>query len=250
MSLLPDRILPSRESTWAKSTFDGELAKYGAQITALGNGKFHSLGYYGGLPGDGWDESNLYDADGQLNEGAVVFTHQNGITGTIRVDVKGADGKPGTDGILTIKGPQGGTRGTLKKIFRTSPTLGEKPPAGAIVLFDGMSADAFVDGRVKDGLLLAGATSKQKFQSFKIHLEFLVPFGPPPGGKSEGTAVSMPRAAMKRTSSIRSASYRKRTMRLRSSGSRRRGSTCPTRRFPGRPTTSTSPRPYTTAARR
>jgi len=162
--------------------------KCGAQIIALGNGRFHAVGYYGGLPGDGWDEKSRVEADGQIEDGSVVITGKNGSTGTIRLGGNNADGTPFTDSILTMKEPYGATLGTLRHICRTSPTQGEKPPADAIVLFDGTSADAFVDGRVKDGLLLEGTTSKRKFQSYRIHLEFMIPFMPTARGQGRGNS--------------------------------------------------------------
>ena len=145
----------------------------GVQVVALGDGKFHAVGYVGGLPGDGWDEKTRVEADGQTKDGGITFIFNKEDTVTIR------------DGVLTLNGSKGKTLGALKKTIRTSPTLGEKPPAGAIVLFNGTSAGAFVEGRVRDGLLLEGATTKQKFQSFKIHLEFMIPFMPttPPGDR-------------------------------------------------------------------
>jgi len=162
--------------------------KCSAQIIALGNGKFHAVGYHGGLPGDGWDEKSRVEADGQIEDGAVVITGKNGSTGTIRLEGKSADGRPLAESILTMKDPNGAVLGTLRHICRISPTQGEKPPAGAIVLFDGTSADAFDDGRVKDGLLLEGTTSKRKFQSYKIHLEFMIPFMPTARGQGRGNS--------------------------------------------------------------
>jgi len=161
---------------------DDKPVKLGVQVIALGSGKFHAVGYMGGLPGDGWDEKSRVEADGQTKAGAVVFPHEKGTTGTIRLDDKDAGG------ILTIKESDGTTLGTLRHVCRTSPTLGEKPPAGAVVLFDGTSAEAFIDGRVKDGVLLEGSTSKQKFQSYKIHLEFMVPFMPAARGQGRGNS--------------------------------------------------------------
>jgi hypothetical protein len=165
-----------------------EQAKFGVQIIALGNGKFRAVGLAGGLPGDGWDEITRIEADGQVKDGAVVFSHDNGIKGTIPYTIRQTGGKPVLDRVMTIKDADGATLGTLKKTFRKSPTLGAKPPAGAIVLFDGTSADAFVDGRVKNGLLLEGSTSKQKFQSYKIHVEFLIPFMPTARGQGRGNS--------------------------------------------------------------
>jgi hypothetical protein len=171
----------------AQGEYAGEIKaednplKLGVQVIALGDGKFRAVGYMGGLPGDGWDELARIEADGQSKDGAVVFTHENGNMGTIAKDAGGTM-------VLTVKGPDGTTLGTLKKTLRTSPTLGEKPPAGAIVLFDGTSADAFVNGRVKDGLLLEGPTTKQRFQSYKIHLEFMLPFMPNARGQGRGNS--------------------------------------------------------------
>ncbi len=56
------------------------------------------------------------------------------------------------------------------------------------MLFDGSSAEAFTNGRVKDGLLVEGATSKQKFQNYKIHLEFMLSFMP--NARGQGRANS------------------------------------------------------------
>ena len=150
--------------------------KLGVQVIALGDGKFHAVGLIGGLPGDGWDEKTKKEADGQTKDGVTVLSHPDGAKGTIR------------DGVLTITSAEGKTIGTLKKVMRQSPTLGAKPPAGAVVLFDGTTADQFVDGRAKDGLLLEGSTSKQKFQSYTIHLEFMIPFMPTARGQGRGNS--------------------------------------------------------------
>ena len=153
-------------------------SKYGVQVIARGDGKFHAVGYPGGLPGDGWDgdEKERTEADGQIKDGVITFIIDKKDTITIR------------DGVMTLSSGKGETLGTLKKVCRISPTLGQKPPAGAIVLFDGTSADAFVGGRVKDGLLLEGTTTKQKFQSYKIHLEFMIPFMPTACGQGRGNS--------------------------------------------------------------
>jgi hypothetical protein len=75
----------------------------------------------------------------------------------------------------------------MKKTERHSPTLGAKPPAGAIVLFDGTSVEAW-DGGVMDErhLLAGGAKTKQLFRNFTLHVEFRIPFMPTARGRARG----------------------------------------------------------------
>ncbi|HEY5315932.1 MAG TPA: DUF1080 domain-containing protein [Pirellulales bacterium] len=148
----------------------------GAQLVARGGGKFYSQIYLGGLPGAGWDRQTKYDGTGQVEDGAVVFKH---LLGGGRL----------ADGVLTLLDPDGQQVGTLKRSERVSPTLGKRPPAGAIVLFDGKSANAFKGGRMTDdGLLMPGATSKQAFGDCTLHLEFRTPFMPTALGQARGNS--------------------------------------------------------------
>ena len=63
------------------------------------------------------------------------------------------------------------------------------PPEGAVVLFDGSTADNFENGKMtEDGLLLPGCTSKEKFGSGKLHIEFRVPFMPEARGQAHGNS--------------------------------------------------------------
>ncbi len=158
-------------------TYDGEETKEGVQIVALGDGKFRAVAYHGGLPGDGWDGEEPIRIDGQTDGDAIIFTADDGVKGTLK------------DGKIAVVDDQGQNILTLKKINRKSPTLGKKPPAGAVVLFDGKTAEHFQRGRMtEDGLLMQGVTSKQKFQSFKLHIEFRTPFKPRARGQGRGNS--------------------------------------------------------------
>lgn len=155
----------------------GEVT-YGAQVIALGDGKFRAVDFRGGLPGAGWDRNPSSAIDGQMKDGVLRFVPET-TEASIVAELK--------DGQIVVKA--GGTQvAVLKKVERTSPTLGQKPPAGAVVLFDGTSGDKFQNGRVENGLLLPGVTSKQKFQSFSIHLEFRTPFQPYDRGQGRGNS--------------------------------------------------------------
>ena len=89
---------------------------------------------------------------------------------------------------ITITVENGGPY-TMEKTERKSPTLGAKPPPGAIVLFDGTTADAWVDGHVDERhLLAAGCKSKENFTNFTSHIEFLLPFKPLGRGQDRGNS--------------------------------------------------------------
>ncbi len=148
----------------------------GAQIIALGNDKFRMVTYKGGLPGDGWDKDYKQEIIGKREADQIVFTSTNNYRAEL------------VSGKITMKSDAGGPW-TMEKTERKSPTLGAKPPADAIVLFDGSSADGWKGGHMDDrGLLQAGTTSKQKFTNFILHLEFLLPFKPHGRGQDRGNS--------------------------------------------------------------
>ena len=158
-------------------TIQDNKVKFGSQVIALGDGKFHAVFYFGGLPGDGWKrDDQKVEADSKTEDGAVTFTGENGAA-------KIADGK------MTVLDSGGNSIGTLTKVDRKSPTLGAKPPAGARVLFDGSNADAWVGGKiVEQNLLLAGTRTKDDFQDFSFHIEFRTPFVPKATGQARGNS--------------------------------------------------------------
>ncbi len=149
---------------------------WGVQVIARGDGKFDGVAYLGGLPGDGWDGSEKIPVQGETVGAVTKLTSEKG-SATIE------------DGVMTVVSSEGNQVGTLKRTIRKSPTLGKKPPKGAVVLFDGTSADNFRGGRLTDdGLLMEGVTSKQTFGSFRLHLEFRLPFMPFARGQGRGNS--------------------------------------------------------------
>lgn len=160
-------------------TVKGENAdvKIGLQVIALGKGTFRAVGYVGGLPGDGWDKSERKEVDGTLKDGAVTFSAE-GIQAVV---------KDGTAKISVVEGNR--EIGSLGKVNRSSPTLGAKAPEGAVVLFGGKNQNQFEGGKVtEDDLLIQGCTSKPKFGSHKVHIEFRIPYQPEDRGQGRGNS--------------------------------------------------------------
>src|SRR3954451_18033533 len=62
---------------------DDEDRKVGVQVIALGKGKFRAVAHQGGLPGDGWADSDKHTVDGELKDGAVMFGKDD-INGTVK----------------------------------------------------------------------------------------------------------------------------------------------------------------------
>ena len=154
---------------------DGQKVKYGVQVIARGEGKFHAAAHRGGLPGDGWDGSERVECDGISRNGTVKFEHEN-IVATI------------TDGAMTVSS-DGRELGVFRRTERKSPTLGLKPPAGATVLFDGTTAGNFLNGKLDDNnLLIQGVTSKLTFQDATVHLEFLLSYMPAASGQARANS--------------------------------------------------------------
>lgn len=156
---------------------DGDQITFALQVIALGDHKFDAVGYYGGLPGDGWQRGDRkIAASGETADGETRISSDEGY----------AIIKEGQAHIYT---PDGDKAGVLEKVNRVSPTMGAKPPQGAVVLFDGTSADAFKGGKMElDGLLSANCESKQQLGSHTLHLEFRTPFKPAARGQARGNS--------------------------------------------------------------
>jgi hypothetical protein len=169
----PDKAGPDFK---VQGEYVGEIAgeKYGAQVVALGDGKFDLYFLKGGLPGAGWDgktRTRLPVPDPVKR----TFTSRawNGEIGDGKITGETADKK-------SIN---------LKHVERKSPTVGAKPPDGAVVLFDGGNVDEWVSGKLVEGNLLKwGTHSKKGFGAGKLHVEFRTPFQPKARGQGRGNS--------------------------------------------------------------
>jgi hypothetical protein len=149
-------------------------AGIGVQVIARGDGKFDAVVLPGGLPGAGWDGKGRHPLSGKTQDD--------------KTNLKGEGGTAVING-ETLALTWGDKKADLKKQNRQSPTMGQQPPKGAITLFDGGNVDAWTPGKLEDGELMGvGTRTKQKFDSFTLHLEFRSPFMPYATGQARGNS--------------------------------------------------------------
>lgn len=151
---------------------------WAVQVVALGGGQFDAYLLEGGLPGLGWDrQRGRIKLSGTREGDNVVLASPDGAVEALIQK-------------RCIKVRRGGAQiADLPHLVRKSPTLGAKPPEGAVVLFDGTGAEAWINGKVENGLLPnTDITTKQKFSDYHLHLEFRTPYKPYARGQGRGNS--------------------------------------------------------------
>jgi hypothetical protein len=185
----------------------GELRgnRIGCQVIALGGSAFQAVVLPGGLPGDGWDGHDKILMDGRLEEGRTTFRPTAGprkylaqspatFSATSQFPPPGQKDYSAVVENDTLTGKtDDGTPFELKKTVRKSPTLGAKPPEGAVVLFDSTNTDEWAGGRLdrEHGTLNTDAhdiLSKRKFTDYTLHVEFLLPYKPDARGQARANS--------------------------------------------------------------
>ncbi|MCF0233805.1 MAG: DUF1080 domain-containing protein [Thermoguttaceae bacterium] len=171
----------------------------GFQVIARGADKFDVVGYQDGLPGNGWDRSKArFFGTGELVDGKLVVTGQKMDIPRYEEDreIVFTDEQKATqliatyeDGkyILDFKG-----KSELEKVVRESPTLGEKAPEGAVVIFDGTNVDGFEPGAKlnKEAKSLWSEACTKPFEKgpFTLHVEFMLSFMPNATGQGRSNS--------------------------------------------------------------
>jgi 3-keto-disaccharide hydrolase len=156
---------------------EGREMKLGAQVIALGDGKFTAVVYVRGLPGAGWTrEDRKAQLEGE-KQGDKVVLHGEKVSAEI-------SGRK-----MALKHVDHEGQAVLDAVQRKSPTLDAKPPKGAMVIFDGNGTENFTEGSMNDAKLLwAGATTKPLPNSYTLHMEFLLPYLPEERGQGRGNS--------------------------------------------------------------
>ncbi len=181
---------------------------YGAQAIALNDADLQVVLYTGGLPGDGWNKREKSLLVGSIEDGHVTLASASGdrkylaqapeeFSATQKFPPIGqlpASGVlKGEDLTVKWQDKYGTKTVRLKKLKRKSKTLGAKPPANAIVLFDGSNKDEWVRGRLDEKTKWLNTDGKdmlttRKFSNYRMHLEFLMPFRPSARGQGRGNS--------------------------------------------------------------
>jgi Domain of Unknown Function (DUF1080) len=185
----------------------GEYANtgIGIQVIALGGGEFQAIVYEGGLPGAGWDGKTKSLMAGKVDGSTAKFEPAKGTRKYLarKPSEFSATSKFPPQGQKDYSGVSDGTRFdidtpemqrlALKKTIRVSSTMGDKAPEGALVLFDGSNKDAWTGGRIDEKAKVLNTesgniTTKQKFNDYTAHVEFMLPFRPEARGQERANS--------------------------------------------------------------
>jgi hypothetical protein len=190
-----DSVMGDWEGTW-KLDDESDSGPVVTQVIALGQGKYRAkvMGEFDTR------RDPIAVLDGQ-RDGAIVRFSGPGEANYYEFQLKAVirDGKFSG----TFTGEVSGSF-VMEKVVRVSPTMGEKPPAGAVVLFNGKNFKQWKhtnqsdDDSIKWKLLKNGAmevrkgkgsiVTKKKFTDFKLHVEFRTPFMPDARGQGRGNS--------------------------------------------------------------
>jgi hypothetical protein len=181
---------------------DGSDSDLVAQVIASGKGTYQANFHVK----FGYTWPPVFKLAGVLEGQVVKFSGRPEIKGS-PLDVQStiSDGK--FTGKFKGRSPEGEDVSgsfTLQKVIRLSPKLGAKPPADAIVLFNGKNFDRWEPAKsrrsgqeiqwlLKNGAMevkprTGGIITKKKFGDCKLHIEFRTPFMPDARGQGRGNS--------------------------------------------------------------
>jgi len=166
-----------------------------AQVIALGQGKYRA---------NFLEEFNvrvpaMAELEGQLEGGKVRFSGPGRYGDTEFTLQSTLEGEKFSG---TFQGQDFAGSFVMERVIRLSPTLGAKPPAGAVVLFKGRNFNEWKysgnkPGPVKWKLVdramevkpgTGSIITKREFADTRLHLEFRTPFMPEARGQGRGNS--------------------------------------------------------------
>ncbi len=172
-----------------------------AQVIAMGKGKYRAV-FFDEFDTPADPTAVLND---EIEDDKATFTGQADSEDG-QLDIKGAIEADKFAG--TFQGQTASGTFELTRAFRVSPTLGDKPPSGAVVLLKGKKSlkqwehtpsKKNPDGGPVQWSLLKGGVmevkpgtgnvvTKKKFTDFKLHVEFRLPFMPEKRGQGRANS--------------------------------------------------------------
>ena len=193
-----DPAMGDWEGSW-KLEDESDSGPLVAQVIALGKGKYR-VNFLGEFD---IREEPLVVLEGQRDGEVVLFAGQAMLRdSSTELEIQAAIEDDKFNG--SFKGDEVGSF-AMDRAIRISPTLGAKPPAGAIVLFNGKNFKQWKHPRKKPGEdsvqweLVKGRAmevkpgtgsiiTKKEFADTKLHLEFRTPFMPDARGQGRGNS--------------------------------------------------------------
>ena len=155
--------------------------KVSLQVNATGGGSFVATRTIGGTPDQPDAAADVARLAGHRRGDKVVLRDLAPSAYRLEYVLDGY--------AATVRTPGLGEAGRLERSFRSSPTLGQAPPPGAVVLYDGRGTSRLVNARVTpDGLLQQGTETVDPWTDFRLHLEFRLPYKPNARGQARGNS--------------------------------------------------------------
>lgn len=190
-----DPVMGNWEGDWSDSN-SGASGELTAKIIARGKGMYKGL-FLATVEGQEFPlEFPLKGATEKSSEfsGKINLGEERGGEAEFKFEIE--------DGELegTIKNDAVDVKIDMERTYNKPESIGAKPPEGAVVLFDGKSAEKFTQGdgkpakwEVVDGALRikpgsGSIVSKDKFDNQQLHIEFRTPFLPLMRGQGRGNS--------------------------------------------------------------
>jgi hypothetical protein len=186
-----DPTMGEYEGFWTAA--DGAKGRITAQVRPLGNNRYDGfvLFFRGRSPVTAVNLQPALLENSHLNFTARQASPEEGgdLFASIEATATMKDGKLAGK----FQGDFGEGGFEAEKNQRTPTTLGAKPPAGAIVLFDGQPGAAWENFSwpVQDGIATVGKGNirfREKLDNFRLHLEFRTPYMPAATGQARGNS--------------------------------------------------------------
>lgn len=191
-----DAAMGDWKGSWQVSG-GGDSGPLAAQVIALGKGQYRA----NFLEAFDTRTAPLGVLDGKRQGDVVSFAGRAKYENSA-FDVKAAIKGDKLTG--TFEGPDASGTFALEHVFRVSPTMGAKPPKGAVVLFNGKDFKEWKTADKKEGedqvkwelvdkamRVKPGAGSiitKRQFTDVSLHIEFRSPFMPDARGQGRGNS--------------------------------------------------------------